>query len=133
MKMRAWAVTGSAGLFCLVFAMLSFGGAAQVQPPVAKQARDESPLAQTYIVLDRHASSLPTVEHMSRGLADACFSAAYAEIAANPEVGLHLLFTQSRGPLAGLAKACYWGAPILLLISLVLYFTRPRTISLIKT
>ncbi|MGB8636042.1 MAG: hypothetical protein WCD66_14080 [Rhodanobacteraceae bacterium] len=134
MKMHIWALCGSFGLLCLIFAMLAFGGAGQAQPGVATQAREESPLAQTYIVLDRHLSTmLPAVGKLSRGLARTCFADAYPAIKADPDVGLHLLFSESRGFMAGLARLAYWGAPILLLASLLLYFLRPKTIHLIKS
>lgn len=132
-NMRAWAVSGAVGLVCLIFAILAFGGAGQAQPAVAAQARNESPLAQTYIVLDRHASRLlPAVGSMSRGLAEVCFADTYAAIEADPDIGLHLLYTQSRGFMAAMAKMTYWGAPILLFASFVLYFLRPKTIHLVR-
>ena len=134
MKIRAGIVCGIAGVVCFVFAMLAFGGAAQTQPAVAKQARDESPLAQTYIVLDRHVSAwLPAVGRLSQGLAAACFAEVYPAIEADPDIGLHLLWTDSRGILAVLARISYWGAPILLLLALVLHFMRPKTVHLIKS
>ncbi len=134
MKMRIWALCGSFGLLCLVFAVLAVGGAGQAQPGVAAQARDESPLAQTYIVLDRHLSAmLPSVAGLSLATARTCFAEAYPAIEADPDVGLHLLFSESRGFMAGLARIAYWGAPILLLASLLLYFLRPKTIHLIKS
>ncbi len=132
-NLRAWVICGLAGLICLIFAMLAFGGAAQEQPAVAVQARAESPLAQTYIVLDRHASQLlPSVESMSRALARTCFADTFPAIEADPDIGLYLLRTQSRGFMAVLAGMAYWGAPILLLAALILYFLRPKTIHLMR-
>lgn len=134
MKIRASGVCAVAGVLCLASAMLTFGGAAQIKNAVATQARDESPLAHTYIVLDRHASKwLPAVERLSRSLASICFADAWPAIDANPEVGLHLLWTESRGVPASLAKTSYWAAPILLLLALILYFLRPKSIHLIKS
>lgn len=134
MKVRAWAIGGVLALLCLVFSMLSVGGAAQVQPAVGAQARAESPLAQTYIVLDRHASALvPAIGRLSRSLADACFGDTWAAIEADPEIGLHLLLTTSRGSLATLARTCYWATPVLLLLSLILYFLRPKPVHLIRS
>lgn len=132
-KMRIWAVCAVVGLICLIFAVLAFGGAGQAQPAVAAQARAESPLAQTYIVLDRYASRLsPTIRSMSLGLAQSCFGEAYPAIEADPDVGLHLLHSESRGFMAAVARLAYWGAPILLLASLIFYFLRPKTIHLMR-
>lgn len=133
MQARAWMITGMAGLVCLVFAMLAYGGAAQLQAGVAAQARAESPLVQTYVVLDRYASRLaPGVGSLSRQLADACFADAWPAIEADPSIGLSLLSGQSRGLMAGLAAFSRWGAPVLLIASLVLYLLRPRDVHLIR-
>ncbi|MDN5924785.1 MAG: hypothetical protein L0H70_07285 [Xanthomonadales bacterium] len=132
MKVQAVAVVGVLFVVCLAFDMLALGGAAQRYHAVAAQARAESPLAQTYIVLDRYAAKwIPGVEGASKALANATFSASWPAVEAQPEVALTVLFSHSHGALAPLLKLAYWSAPILLLIFLFLLWRRPRPVHLI--
>lgn len=131
-KPRAVTVVGVLCLVCLLFDMLALGGAAQQYPAVAQQARAESPLAQTYIVLDRYAVSwIPGFDNASRRVADATFSEAYPAVKAQPDVALTVLFSQSHGVLAPLLKLAYWAMPLLLLLFLFLVWRRPKSVHLI--
>lgn len=134
MKMRAYVLAGVLGLVCLVFDVVAFGGAGSAQPAVAVQARNESPIAQTYIVLGRHLfRALPSTRDPAEAVAAACFGDAYPAIHDDPEVALHNLFAKSHGALASLAGISYWGAPVLLLASILLYWFRPRPVHLIRS
>lgn len=132
MKVKAVAVVGVLFLVSLVFAMLALGGAAQRYRAVAAQARAESPLAQTYIVLDRYAAKwIPGVESASRSVANATFRASWPDVEAQPALALTVLLSHSHGASASLFKAAYWSTPILLLIFLFLLWRRPRPVHLI--
>lgn len=132
MKIRAWAACGTLGILCFLFAALALGGAAQLQPAVAKQARNESFLAHTYIVLDAFASRVPAIATLSRSVARQCFGATLATLDDDSPVALHQLFARSTGFMAGLAKGSYWAAPILLFLCLILHWLRPRPVHLMR-
>lgn len=132
MKVQAVAVVGVLFFMCLVFTMLALGGAAQRYRAVAAQARAESPLAQTYIVLDRYAAKwIPGVESASKSVANGTFSASWPAVEAQPKVALTVLFSHAQGALASLFKVAYWSTPILLLIFLFMLWRRPRPVHLI--
>jgi hypothetical protein len=133
MKVRMYAVAGVLGIACLVFDVMALGAAGKAHPAVEAQARLESPLAQTYIVLGRYLlGGLGFLQGPADALADASFTAAYPAVAAQPELALDSLYAQARGVTAGVARAAYWGAPILLLAFIVLFTFRPRTVHLIR-
>lgn len=134
MKVRAYVLAGTLGLACLGFNVLAIGAAAERFPAVAAQARAESPLAQTYIVLGRYLTDwVPALQTPASALAEASFDNAFAAVEANPSVALDALLTNAQGFFGGLARACYWGAPILLFAFVLLFWFRPRTVHLIRS
>lgn len=134
MKLPLYAVAAGLGVVCLAFNMLALGAAARAHPAIAAQARAESPLAQTYIVLDRYLrGETPYLAGLANGLANAAFGAAWPAVEAQPELALDSLYADARGKTAAFARAAYWGAPILLLLALVLYVARDRQVRLIST
>ncbi|HET6631342.1 MAG TPA: hypothetical protein VFG73_01370 [Rhodanobacteraceae bacterium] len=132
MKARAHIICGILFFATLLFDVLALGGAAIEQPAVQAQARLESPLAETYIVLGRSlANWIPGVTSVATALASASFGDAYPAVAANPPTALDTLFADSHGALAPVAKASYWLPLPLLLLWLLLRWKRPRPVHLI--
>lgn len=96
-----------------------------VGPALVRAARDSAPLLYSYIELGR-----PVVAHLGAAtgahFAAAAFGAAYAAIAARPAEAADLLFSGSHGPLRDLLVALYWGAPVLLVVTLGAWVLRSQ-------
>lgn len=133
MKLRLYAIAAGFGLFALVFDVLALGAAARLHPAVAAQARAESPLAHTYIVLGRYAAGgHGRLGGIGDALAEAAFGSAWESVEARPELALDTLYTAARGKAATVARLAYWGAPILLLLFVPLFTFRERKVQLIR-
>ncbi|SRR5579885_907970 len=137
MRFRFYALFGMLFLFCLIVDVLTFGGLAHegaVGAAFAQSARAESPLAHTYVVLGSPlAGAIPAVNAAGQSIANAAFGDAYEPMQDTPEAASDLLFSASIGPLRALLMLCYWGAPVLLLLTIVAWVFRTRPTHLIKS
>ena len=96
-----------------------------VGPVLVPAARDSAPLLYGYIELGR-----PFVAQLGAAMgahfAAMAFGAAYATMAARPAEAAGLLFGDSHGALHDLLVALYWGAPVLLVLTLGTSVLRSR-------
>ena len=136
MRIRWYALFGTFFLFFLLIDALSFAGLAeqaQVGPAIAAGAEAESPIAHTYIVLGRPlVASSPVLRDIGLAMADAAFGDSYTAIEARPSAAIDLLFSESHGSLSALFMLNYWGAPLLLVLTVVCWPLRTRQTHLIK-
>lgn len=133
MKLRLYAVAAGFGLFALAFDLLALGAAGQSHPAVAAQARAESPLAHTYVVLGRHlVGERGGLREVGDSLAEAAFGNAWEAVEAQPDVALDTLYAAARGKAATVARLAYWGAPVLLVLFVPLFIFRERKVQLIR-
>ncbi len=137
MRIRLYSLFGILFLLCLAIDALSFGALARepvIGPAVVASARAEAPLAHTYIVLGAPLTgALPALQSAGSACADAAFGNAYAAITATPAAAIDLLLSESRGATHALFTLFYWGAPVLLVLTIVAWLFRTRPTHLIKT
>ncbi|SRR5579883_419432 len=136
MRFRYYILFGVLFLFCLLLDATTFGGLAQeaqIGAAVARTARAEAPLAHTYIVLGTPMAGVPWLREAGQSIADAAFGDSYPAIQATPDAAIDLLFSASLGPLRALLMLCYWGAPLLLLLTILAWLFRTRETHLIKS
>jgi len=136
MKLRWYGWLTVLAVLALLVNFYAYAGlrrAAGAGDAVAAQARAESPLTHTYIVLGGHLLHYtPFMDGLADGLASSTWGDAYAPIRHNPGVALHLLDSEARGVVHALMGLVYWAPPILLLLALVGWLFRPRQVSLIE-
>ncbi|MEO7149288.1 MAG: hypothetical protein ABIY40_05060 [Rhodanobacteraceae bacterium] len=137
MRVRAYILLGILFLLCLALDALTFGALARepvIGPAVAASARAEAPLAHTYIVLGMPlVDALAALQSIGRNCAETAFGGAYPAIAETPAAAIDLLFSASRGAPRALFMLFYWGAPSLLVLTIVAWLFRTRPTHLIKT
>jgi hypothetical protein len=137
MRFRFYALFGMLFLLCAVIDLLTFGGLVRepgIGSAIAQSARAEAPLLHTYAVLGTPiAKTIPGASTAGQSIADAAFGDAYAQILATPEAAVALLFSASLGPLRALLMLCYWGAPSLLLLTILAWIFRTRHTHLISS
>ena len=96
---------------------------------IADSAHREAPLATTYIAigapLDEAVPSLG--EYANARLTDA-LSDGFVQIREDPTVAIDLIFGATWNPMHRWIKAMYWGAPVMLLVTTVLWFRRPKPV-----
>jgi len=122
-RMVLWGLTG---LF-FAYDIYLWGGLA-VTPTIGKQLREQaslqSPLAATYLFLGRHAVDAAGLSGRAADFAASKFPEQIADLESAPQLILaRFLSAQSAS-----GSLAYYGAPILLLLSMVLHVRRPRQI-----
>lgn len=137
MRFRWYALFAVFFLLCLLVDALSFAALArqpQVGAMIAASADAESPVARTYIALGTPlVAASPILQTIGQSVADAAFGDAYPAIAARPDAAMDLLFSESHGSLCALFMLLYWGAPLLLALTLAAWLLRTRRTHLIKS
>lgn len=132
MRFRWYVVTGVFGVFFLLFDLLALGAAAETQPAIAAQARAESPLAETYIVVGQQAMAYShTLSDVAHALSTAAFDSAMTAVEAQPSIALDTLYAAATGKAAAVARLAYWAGPLLTLLALLLFTVRERRVKLI--
>jgi hypothetical protein len=123
-------VRGVLWLICALFLAydLYLWGGLAVTPVIGQQLRDnstpQSPLAASYLFLGRHAVN---ASGLARSAADFAAEKFPAEIADRESVP-QLIVGRFVSAQSGTATLNYYGAPILLLLSLALHATRQKPI-----
>ena len=137
MRFRFYALFGILFLLCFVIDLLTFGGMvreAGIGPAIAQSARAEAPLVHTYVVLGTPiVKAIPGASTAGQSIADAAFGDAYPQILATPDAAVALLFSASIGPMRALLMLCYWGAPVLLVLTILAWIFRTRHTHLIRS
>lgn len=136
MRMRWYALFGIFFLFFLLIDALCFAALARqpaIGADVAAGAEAEAPIAHTYIVLGTPlVASSPVLQNIGEAMAGAAFGDSYEAVHARPAAAIDLLFSESHGPVSALFMLSYWGAPLLLVLTLVAWLFRTRQTHLIK-
>jgi len=118
--------------FCLFYDIVVWGSVyalSEVGPGIADSARREAPLATTYIVLGNIVDSWapPLRDYGSQRLLDG-FSEGFERIRADPTVAMDLIFGPSWNATHSWIKTMYWCAPLLFVITVILWMRRPRQV-----
>lgn len=122
-------------LFVAVLAYdLAVWGAAPALPQggraIVQAAAREAPLARTYIALGAPlARRLPAVQQFGARRLGAAYGSALEVLHENPAVAMDLMFHgRSGGSQRRTVVMAYYAAPVLLLLSLVVWLRRPRQV-----
>lgn len=101
----------------------------EIGASIADSARREAPLAATYVALGRHLdAAIPTLRAFGEQRLTAAFEAGFERIRAEPTVAMDLIFDTTWNHQHRWIKLAYWAAPLLLLLTLVLWLRRPRQV-----
>jgi hypothetical protein len=131
MRAHSWALLIL--VLALVVDLLAFGGLARVPeigPICRESASREAPIAWTYMTVGSAAATLPGVDAVAEALALNAFGGAFDTIRAQPGAAMDLIETPNYGYVHSLVKACWWGAPVLLLLWIVLFLRRTPDVHL---
>lgn len=121
-------------LLALFYDLVVWGGAARLPeagPQLLASARQEGPLAYMYMnvgsALDR---AVPALDRWGQQRAAAALSDGFARINDDPAVAMDLVFSQTWNSQHATMKFFHWAAPVLAVLSLILWLRRPKKISL---
>lgn len=126
------------GLFvlCFFYDVVVWGGLSalgEVGEAIADSARREAPLATTYIAIGSVVDSIAPAlrDYGSEQLAES-IGPTFERIRADPTASIDLVFGDSISPAHRWLKATYWAAPVLLLLTLILWVRRPRQVRALR-
>lgn len=124
-------------LFLIVFFLnLAIWGAVPDLPDIgagiARSARAETVLATTYIVLGGMLNgAIPALGEFGAGFFTRAVGEAFPKIAEYPNLAMDVIFSSRLNGTHAWLKTLYWAAPVLLLLSIVLWARKPKTVSLV--
>jgi hypothetical protein len=117
---------------CFLYDIVVWGGVPalpKVGAYIADAAHREAPLATTYIAIGAPLDeALPSLgDYANARLTDA-FAEGFDRIREDPGTAMDFIFSTTWNPTHRWIKAMYWGAPIMLLVTTVLWFRRPKPV-----
>lgn len=121
---------------CFLYDLVVWGGVNQlpeVGPGISDSAHREAPLAATYIVLGGMLdAALPSLGRFGADRLTDAFSQGFDRIRADPTVAMDLIFGTTWNGAHSWIKSMYWAAPILLVITAVLWIRRPKQVRALR-
>jgi hypothetical protein len=140
-QLRGVAMKRHLALVTFVLFLLAFGydlvvwGAAaalpDIGPGIVLSANHEAPLAATYIGLGRPLdAAFPALQAFGLARLDGALGEGYERIKEDPHVAVDLIFNTTWNNQHRWIKTVYWAAPLLLLLSIVLWLLRPKAVKM---
>jgi hypothetical protein len=121
-------------LFALVFLfdLVVYGGLAEIPeigPIVQRAAVREAPLVLSYMTLGSWLDEkIPALGVWGESYAMEALQEGFERIRHDPTVAIDLIFSNSWNSKHGWIKFYHWAAPVLLILSLILWARRPKVV-----
>jgi hypothetical protein len=123
-------------VLCLLYDLVVWGSVRllpEVGSAIADSARREAPLATAYIavggVLD---GMVPALGSFGESILSAAWGDGFARIREDPGVAMDLIFSSRWNVAHGWLKVMYWAAPILLVVTLILWLRKPKPLRTLR-
>ena len=117
---------------CFLYDIVVWGGVStlpRVGAGIADSARREAPLATTYIAIGSPLDeAMPSLGDYANARLTEAFGDGFDRMREDPAVAMDLIFSSTWNATHRLIKAMYWGAPIMLLVSAILWVRRPKSV-----
>jgi hypothetical protein len=134
MKKHLFPLALLACLLCLLFDLMVWGAVKDlpdVGASLRRGAERGAPLALTYMVIGEQVDSfVPSLHAFGLDLAGVAFQDGNQRMKDDPNVALPLVFERTWNGAHRFIKLCFWGFPVLALLSAFLWWRRPRKVSL---
>jgi hypothetical protein len=122
-------------LVVLLFDLVVWGAVPalpEVGPAIERSAGNEAPLATSYIMagalLDRW---VPAFEHYGAAVLTDAIGEIFPRIIESPPLAMDLIFSSRLNGTHAWLKTMYWAAPVLLVLTLLLWVRKPKKVSLV--
>jgi len=121
---------------CFLYDIVVWGGVPalpKVGGHIADSARREAPIAATYIAIGSPLdSAVPSLGDYAYAVLTEGLSEGFDRIREDPTVAMDLIFSTTWNPTHRWIKAMYWGAPVMLLVTTILWFRRPKAVHALR-
>ena len=120
---------------CLLFDLVVWGaapGLPEIGPAIHTSANREAPVVAGYIWLGAYLdAALPVLERSGEAVLQRALQPSVERIHENPAAAMDVIFNSTNNRAHWWLKFLFNAAPVLLVLSLLLWWRRPRKISLI--
>jgi len=121
---------------CFLYDIVVWGGVPalpKVGGHIADSARREAPIAATYIAIGSPLdTAVPSLGDYAYAVLTEGLSEGFDRIREDPTVAMDLIFSTTWNPTHRWIKAMYWGAPVMLLVTTILWFRRPKAVHALR-
>lgn len=135
MRKRLHVIAGIAFVFVALFNVVIWGAVPRIPDvgeKIRRSANAEAPLAATYIALGSWLDErVPALDAWGRSVIVRAFEPAFERIAQEPVVAMDLILSNTYNRTHSMVRTMYWAAPVLLVLGVILWIRRPKTVSLI--
>jgi len=132
MKSHLHAIAMVLFAICFLYDIVVWGGVMglpDVGAGIADSAHREAPLATTYIAIGTPLDeAMPSLRDYATARLTEAFGDGFERIRDDPTVAMDLIFSTTWNATHRLIKAMYWGAPIMLLLTAILWVRRPKPV-----
>jgi hypothetical protein len=132
MKSRLHVLALVSFAICFLYDIIVWGGVSSlpiVGPGIADSAHREAPIATAYIAIGTPLdAAVPSLGDFANARLTEGLGEGFERIRDDPTVAMDLIFDSTWNSTHRWIKAMYWGAPITLLLTVVLWFRRPKAI-----
>jgi hypothetical protein len=136
MKVRLYLLALVVFVLCLLYDLVVWGGVRRlpdVGSAIADSARREAPLATTYIAIGSVLDGwVPPLGSFGASILETAWGEGFARIRENPGVAMDLLFHNRWNVAHGWLKTMYWAAPVMLVVTLLLWLRKPKTVRTLR-
>ena len=133
MKRRLHLIAMTLFFICLAYDIVVWGALPQlpgVGVSITASAQREAPLALAYITLGRVVdAAAPSLQAFGAKRLTAALGDGFVRIGEDPEVAMDLIFSTTWNAAHRWLKTMYWAAPLFFVLSLLLWWRRPRQVS----
>ncbi|MEP7044358.1 MAG: hypothetical protein ABI843_14940 [Dokdonella sp.] len=132
MKRRLYLFALLLFIVCLLYDLVVWGALPalpEVGAAIADSAHREAPLAATYIALgSRIDAAVPALQAFGAARLTDAFGEGFTRISEDSTVAMDLIFNTTWNSQHRWLKTMYWAAPVLLLLTILLWTRRPKPI-----
>ena len=136
MKSHLHVIAGVLFAICFLYDLVVWGGVSQIPEvgdDISESAHREAPLATTYIVLGGMLdAAMPSLGRFGADRLTDAFSEGFERIRADPTVAMDLIFGTTWNGAHSWVKSMYWAAPILFVITAILWIRKPKQVRTIR-
>jgi hypothetical protein len=136
MKVRLYLFALVLFAFCLFYDLVVWGSVRllpDVGAAIADSARREAPLATAYIAIGGVLDAwVPPLGSFGASVLETAWGEGFARIREDPGVAMDLIFSSRWNVAHGWLKTMYWAAPVLLVVTLILWLRKPKPVRTLR-
>jgi hypothetical protein len=136
MKVRLYLFALVLFVFSMLYDLVVWGSVRllpDIGPAIAESAHREAPLAMTYIAIGSVIDGwVPALGSFGVSVLETAWGDGLARMHEDPGVAMDLIFHNRWNVSHGWLKTMYWAAPVLLVLTLILWLRKPKAVRALR-